>query len=953
MHAAALLALTCCFVSAPAQPAADPPTQVADSRLRLQVFAEAPDIVTPVGIAIDSRGRLFVVESHTHFPPAGYAGPKSDRIKIFEDTDGDGKADKSTIFYEGLRHTMNLEVAADQSLLVATRSEILRLRDTDGNGVADERTSLVQLETGGDYPHNGLSGFAIDFSGNIYFGFGENLGVKYKLIGAEGKTLRGGGEGGNIYRCASDGTQLVRIATGFWNPFHLCLDAYNNLFAVDNDPDSRPPCRLLHVVEDGDYGYRFRNGRKGTHPFTAWNGELPGTLPMVAGTGEAPSGIVAYESDNLPDDYRGNLLVTSWGDHRIERYALRKVGASFRAEMTPVVVGGENFRPVGIAVAPDGAVYFSDWVDKSYELHGKGRLWKLSLEGVVSAARPHDDASALRSRDRRVRETAARKLIGGAGDGRRVLRQELSGTSEARVRALALTALAHSRITNARDRAFIWDAVKSDPSSEVRALAIGSANSLGLDLEKIFANKPEPVEYAALLRVASTKEFVPRLVAELANPDPFVRQAAWSTLARSGYVDASYPIQSLKHPDQRAGIALLWRNSQDRRAISRIKQLLDDPDPSVRFVAIQWIGEEKLVDFTPQVREMLSQPNTTRLLFSATIAALERLEGGVRKPTDEWKSEDYVARVLLDPKSPAPVRRQALRTLRPTHPQLTLDLLRQLCADSDNGVRLEAIRTLRDSPYVERQAELFALANGGQFSEQERAEAVMGLAPTDAAAQDKLIDLAVEAPQVVAHEALRSLRGHALSEVQAARLKSAEGNRDPHWKELADRLLQTAAPAPLEATKLYAWLDRLEGPADAQVGERVFFHPRGVGCFRCHEVSGRGGITGPDLSTIGTTANRERIVESILQPSREVAPHFVAQTIVTADGRTVTALLISQEVDGTLVYVDSSGNELRLKAQEITDRVQSGKSIMPDNLSAQLTTQEFRDLIAFLRQQKQ
>ena len=80
----------------------------------------------------------------------------------------------------------------------------------------------------------------------------------------------------------------------------------DNLFAVDNDPDSRPPCRLLHIVEGGDYGYRFRNGRKGVHPFTAWNGELPGTLPMVAGTGEAPCGVLSYEADNLPEDYRGS-----------------------------------------------------------------------------------------------------------------------------------------------------------------------------------------------------------------------------------------------------------------------------------------------------------------------------------------------------------------------------------------------------------------------------------------------------------------------------------------------------------------------------------------------------------------------------------------------------------------------------------------------------------------------
>ncbi len=86
-----------------------------------------------------------------------------------------------------------------------------------------------------------------------------------------------------------DGTEMTFWATGFWNPHASCIDAFGRLFTVDNDPDSRPPCRLLHVIRGGDYGYRFRNGRKGLHPFAAWNGELPGTLPMVAGTGEALS----------------------------------------------------------------------------------------------------------------------------------------------------------------------------------------------------------------------------------------------------------------------------------------------------------------------------------------------------------------------------------------------------------------------------------------------------------------------------------------------------------------------------------------------------------------------------------------------------------------------------------------------------------------------------------------
>ncbi len=359
------------------------PPRSLDSRLVFELIAREPRIVTPTGLAVDSRGRVLIIESHTHFRPKDYAGPPADRIRLFEDADGDGRFERVSTFFEGTMMTMSLAFARDRSLFVATRNALYRLTDRDGDGKADGvsatrlPTPIVRLDTPGDYPHNGLSGFAFDSSDSVYFGLGENLGADYRLIGSDGTTLAGGGEGGNIYKCRPDGSKLVRIATGFWNPFGLAFDKFAHLFAVDNDPDSRPPCRLLHIVEGGDYGYRFRNGRKGVHPFTAWNGELSGTLPMVAGTGEAPCGVLSYEADNLPAEYRGSLLVTSWGDHRVERYRPQPRGASFHATMEPVIVGGEDFRPVGIAVSPDGSLFFSDWVDKSYDLHGMGRIWRL------------------------------------------------------------------------------------------------------------------------------------------------------------------------------------------------------------------------------------------------------------------------------------------------------------------------------------------------------------------------------------------------------------------------------------------------------------------------------------------------------------------------------------------------------------------------------------------------
>src|SRR5262245_5000939 len=168
------------------QPPRDDAPRSHDPRLVVELFAAAPDIVHPVGLDFDHRGRLLVIESHTHFPPKNYKGPKYDRIRVVEDTDGDGKADRFTTFFEGTTATMDIAVHPDGSVYLATRNEILRLRDTDGDGKADERRRIVFLDTKGDYPHNGLSGLCFDSKGDLYFGMGENLGASYRLVGSDG-----------------------------------------------------------------------------------------------------------------------------------------------------------------------------------------------------------------------------------------------------------------------------------------------------------------------------------------------------------------------------------------------------------------------------------------------------------------------------------------------------------------------------------------------------------------------------------------------------------------------------------------------------------------------------------------------------------------------------------------------------------------------------------------------
>ncbi|HEV3167956.1 MAG TPA: PVC-type heme-binding CxxCH protein [Isosphaeraceae bacterium] len=1005
-----------------------------DSRLTITLVAAEPDIVTPTGIAIDAAGRVLVIESHTHFRPQGYKGPPADRIRVFEDTDKDGRADRITTFFEGSKWTMGLVVDRDGSVLVATRYEIFRLRDIDGDGKSDQKVTLARLETPGDYPHNGLSGIAVDFAGNIRFGLGENLGASYRLIGSDDKVLAGGGEGGNVFRCKPDGSGLVRVATGFWNPFHLALDVYGRLFGVDNDPDSRPPCRLVHIVDGGDYGYRFRNGRRGLHPFTAWNGELPGTLPMVAGTGEAPSGLVVYESDNLPPDYRGNIVSTSWGDHRIERFRLRprggqqksaddpnkgfilveidaqgviKIdnvqasaeslverlrkasketdrksvlvtadfstphrnavlvydaanevglgiaiakpggpdgGASVQATMEPVFVGGEMFRPVGIVTAPDGSLYVSDWVDKSYPIHGKGRIWRIHAQSAPRTV-PHDPREALEAPDRRLREAAARRLLGQGESGRKVLEDVLTSDKDERARAVALTALLAQED---QDDSVLRKSLK-DASPQIRAMAVRGLPARMIQPERIAAEDTDGAVRAEALRRIVAEADVPVLLKALEDADPFITEAAREGLKRAARLPRLLELAKVENPAQRLGILLVLRDSSDPEARKALPAFLADPDPTIRFAAIQWVGEQNLAEFRKTLTDGLAQGAVTRPLFEAYLAALERLDGVRRDPNLEVAGEDYVAKLLIDRSTAPAVRRRALRTLRADHPALTIARLQEFLASADPELQLEAVRTLRESPHTERAAILQDLARRRDLSPALRAEAILGLPGFEPQEKALLLDLASDPEPAVRHEALRSLRDVPLSDRDRERLQQLKPGDEGSQALLARLLGRLDVKDQPPNRDLQAWLGRLEGAADPAEGERVFFHPKGPGCARCHQVDGRGGRVGPDLSTTGQVLDRARLVQSILEPSKEVAPQFVLWTIHKTDGTVLDGVLLEESPLGEQTYADAQGKPFTLKPTEIEERRPQNTSIMPDDLVRTLTTAELRDLLAYLR----
>ena len=955
---------------------ADPkPPTVNDDRLEISLFATEPQVTTPTGIAVDQQGIVYVVENNTHFRPKEYDRPELDRILRMQDTDNDGRADKIEEFYTGLKNTMSIEFELDGALLVATRSEIFRLRDKDCDGKAEERTDLITLETKGNYPHNGLAGFALDFRGNIYFGFGENLGADYKISGTDGKFLTGGNEGGNIYSCSPAGKNLRLVATGFWNPFHLTFDTYGRLFTVDNDPDSRPPCRLLHVVEGGDYGFRFRNGRKGVSPFTAWNGELPATLPMVAGTGEAPCAVMAYESDNLPDEYRGELLVTSWGDHRLDRYTLKPRGASFSATMKPVVTGDQNFRPVGLAMAPDGSLFMSDWVDKSYPIHGKGRIWHLKAKKPNKREPLSDDpALALAHPHRPWRESAARKLENDEAF-------KLARTApDVRARTLAarqlVATMPYLDAPLVKKRTDGHDPVDRLPLREQQI--VGSAISSPVQLEFFTKNLAAHLKERAGIEwneadreyfrwiLGDSKRVLPSAEQIFAKEEPdfihvmaghlFGNLRSQELVAKALGEDpwlqlAAYQVQTVWERERllgdRQSILSVWHAAELQRQDKPEQRplagtLLAMDDPALRFIGIRWAAESKLTELAPALEKLLEREANNSRNFGAILLALDRISGRTHENTGEY----FAAKFLIGSSKSVPAKIMALRMVSPNHADLTVKFLIELTKHEDKTLQREAVRTLRLRGGDEAIARLREIVADEVADEQLRCEALLGLPESDGST---ILNLALQSANTpLKSEAQRMLVGTEIS--KQAKLKNLLNGKEGELNALILAMETRVRPTTPAAKDEAAWQKRVEGTGDAAAGERLFFHPKLASCSKCHEYKGRGGKVGPDLSTVAKSMTRERLLQSIVDPSREIAPQFTPWIIQATDGTVKTGVYAGEEVDGTVRYADSEGKIFKLHPRDVEDKKTSDKSIMPEGLPAALTAQELRDLLAFLMQ---
>jgi putative membrane-bound dehydrogenase-like protein len=795
-----------------------PRVQASVPGVAVERLAEHPELVTPTGIDLDSQGNVWVVSCHTHFRPSSYQGPEFDEILVF---DSEGK--NRRVFYNKTKTTMQLLWGADGWLYVAQRDRILRVKDSDNDGVGDTEETIAGLDTLADYPHNGLSGMTWHTDGGLIFSLGENFGKDWTLRGSDGKSLVGRGEGG-VFHCTKAGGDIRRIAKGFWNPFGLWMRSDGVLFAAENDPGSRPPCRLLHVVEGGDYGFQYVYGSAPVHPFVCWEGQLRGTLGMIHPSGEGPCAVVGLG---------GGVMIPSWSNHCIDYYPLRWQGATLQAQRIELLRGSDMFRPTGMVRKNDREYYFADWVSPSYELHGMGRLWKLTIDP--------DRADWL-------------------------VKESQEWTPEAQLAERLRSGLGLSDAERSLEALFGW----------------------------------------------------------VQGSDPYLADAAQRELARIARDWSQAQWQAL--PSERRVEAFVAMRKEDFQNPRWVRMLWSDPDPEIRFEALRWIADGVWKEYLPEVLKMLEDPALEYRLFEAALATTNTLKGD---PSQGVTDAKMLVERITHPNTPARIAAYAMRLAPVENKGLGIVELKHLLDRNDPDLTREVVRSLALRKDQESQELLEKIARDASMDEPFRLDALAGLIGTSQPTARALVESLAKGPEgSLAREAQRVLRQSGLDpEVRSGGSTSRPPRSLDQW---------------LEA------LGGLGGAPDPQAGRRIFFHVAGAACSQCHRHEGRGNVVGPDLSLIAKQGTPREILQSILEPNREVAPQFYTTHLELTDGSDFTGILLRSSSNE--VYRNGFGQEVTFQKSEIQDRKELRSSLMPSGLLDTMSDREVRDLLAFLLQ---
>jgi putative membrane-bound dehydrogenase-like protein len=951
--------------------------------------AAEPTLRSLTCLDVDHRGRVWVCEVVNYRSHNGKR-PEGDRILILEDENGDGIMDTSKIFHQGTDVDSAMGICVlDNKVIVSATPNIWVFTDENGDDIPD-RQELMFSKTGQPQHDHSAHSFIYGPDGKLYWNFGNTGKAVHDASGnivtdVAGNQVVDNGKpyyGGMVFRCNLDGSEFETLAHNFRNNYEVAVDSFGTMWQSDNDDDGNKATRINYVMDYGNYGYLDqltgagwrapRTNLESTIPEQHWHLNDPGVVPTMLITGAgSPCGIMCYEGDLLPTEFRNQVIHCDPGPNALRAYPTAVQGAGYSASIENILTAGTDnwFRPVDVCAAPDGSLYVVDWYDPGVGGHqmgdlDRGRLYRIAPDKAkyevksLDVSTPEKAVAALASPNQAVRFKASQALIK-QGKSAVPAIEKLAASSNPRLRARALWALAKF----AREGSRALSAALADKDSDVRCMGVRLARQLKKapsEYAKMLSNDPSPAvrrELAVALRFDSSSE-MPKLWAELAmqfKGDDRWYLEALGVGAELRWSDCFKAYEQLmKSKNQAVDFEIAWRARCDE-ALPHLAKYSLQPSVSESQVlrilrATDYHSEGSRQKFlSALVKDAQSQSQWSPAVEMLVIESLMRLPNST-----EYLKQPRVQKALSKQLQSASRDRQ-IQLLRALPVDNSTDLLIGLASHAQiDTASLSAAELLidnkfegweqalskKDDPVALRLAESLASAKNAtpilkqlidntQLDAAIRVAIAKGLARTPVGSQ-KLIELAQagKLPGEARFTVGSMLRVH---KDESIRTKAIELFPAPKTK--------SAAPlAPLA--------ELLKKNGDVEKGALVYKN-NGT-CAKCHQLGTEGKNVGPNLGEIGGKLAKEAMYVSILDPSASISHNYESYSALTDSGQVITGLLVSQ-TDAEVVLRDVEGIDRTLKKSELDELKKVEKSLMPENLMEVMTEEDLVNLVEYLQ----
>ncbi|MCW3112182.1 MAG: c-type cytochrome [Segetibacter sp.] len=958
--------------------------------LEMHTMATEPMLKNPTNIDVDDRGRVWVTEAYNYRPEinGNPTNPQGDRIMILEDKDGDGTTETAKVFYQGAELNAPLGICVlGNRVLVAQSPYIWAFYDDNGDDKADRKEIMFQ-GIGGEQHDHGAHTFTFGPDGKLYFNFGnegrtlqdKNGNIVRDQDGVE-ITAKNYKEG-MVMRCNPDGSQVEVLAQNFRNPYEVAVDSYGTLWQSDNDDDGNRGVRINYVMEYGNYGYKDemtgagwqenRTNLEDSVPYRHWHLNDPGVVPNLLQTyAGSPTGIILYEGSLLPQVFHDQMIHTDAGPNVVRSYPVKKNGAGYSAELVNLVKGEKDqwFRPADVCVAPDGSLIIADWYDPGVGGHqagdqAKGRIYRLAPPNTNYTIKQEDYSTpagavaALQNPNLSTRFKAWTALMAMGDRAAPELEKLWNTAANPKMRARAFWALVKRPGANAQQ--YIQQAIQQG-NPDLRIVGLRAARELNANVagvvRQLINDDDIQVRRECLIALHhNTSPEAPELWATLASKhagDRWYLEAIgigadqqWDKFFAAYLAKVKDPLQNAASRD------IVWRARTDV-AIPYIAQLASQSDvpTNERLRYFRAFDFNKGPLKSKLLLAMIKNNTTNDVSLNKLVLRHLDLTSVKNSVVAQNALKELLKTVHGTPEYIELVRRYELKDQNKHLLELAIDKYRQPMGRDAAGMLLKfggtplAWKVITGKDSTRSNAFLTSLSRVGSKESLDMLQAIV-LTKT----------YPMELRQQAARRIGRSSGGEDVvlgllrtKKIPEPLVPGAVASVQGAWRKAVRNEATTYLPNAVAKTEkkepTIADLGSLK--ANIAGGKGVFTNT----CSVCHQVNNEGLDFGPKLTEIGAKYPREGLLESIVHPSKGISFGYEGWEIKLKDGSTITGI-ISSKTETDIALKLPGGAKQQIKTRDVKSMREIKESMMPEGLHESLSKQELVNLLGYLENLK-